>query len=59
MTEDEYEQLNAMLNRLTDHEKRLRECARDPDDDFTPVMNGIIELLVSAQKRISDRMGGQ
>jgi hypothetical protein len=59
VTEDEYKQLKAMQDRITEHEKRLTAHARDPEDPFTRVEEGILDLLAAAKKRISDRIGGQ
>lgn len=59
MTEDEYKQLKATVDRIAEHEERLTAHARDAEDSFTPVVKGILDLLAKAKKRISDRLGEQ
>jgi hypothetical protein len=56
MNEDEYKQLKGMIDRATEHEKKLSLHAHDADDPFTPVMRGIVDLLRTAKKRLSDRI---
>ena len=48
-----------MIERISAHEERLTASARDVEDDFSPVENGIVDLLVAAKKRIIDKIGGQ
>jgi hypothetical protein len=59
MTEDEYNQLRATIERIAEQEKTLKAHAQDAEDSFTPTVNGIIELLGAAKKRLSDRIDGQ
>jgi hypothetical protein len=59
MTEEEYKQLKATIDRITEHEKRLTERACDPEDSFTPVMKGLVDLLATAKKRITDKITGE
>ncbi|HEY0366101.1 MAG TPA: hypothetical protein VGC73_06490 [Pyrinomonadaceae bacterium] len=59
MTEDEYKLLKAMIERVTGQEKRLKAHAQDAEDPFTPVINGILDLLAVGKKRLIDRLGGQ
>ena len=59
MTEDEYKEAKAMLDRIVAQERKLKVHAQDAEDSFTPVINGIIDLLAAARKRISNRLGGQ
>jgi hypothetical protein len=58
MTEDEYKQLRATIDRITEHEKKLRVHAQDTEDPFNPVVKGIVDLLGVAKKRLSDRLDG-
>jgi hypothetical protein len=59
MTEGEYKQLKATIDRITEHEKKLKAHARAAEDPFTPVVKGIVDLLVAAKKRLSDRIDGE
>ena len=58
MTEDEYKELKATIDRLTEQEKRLKAHAGNAEDPFTPTVIGIIDLLAAAKKRLSDRIDG-
>lgn len=51
MTEDEYKQLKATIDRITEHEKTLEPHALDAEDPFTPTVKGIIDLLAGGKKR--------
>jgi hypothetical protein len=59
MTEDEYKELKATIDRITEHEKRLTAHAHDPEDSFTPVMKGLVDLLGTVKKRITNRIAGE
>lgn len=59
MTEDEYKQLKATLDRVAEHQQRLTAIAVEAEDPFTPVKEGLLDLLATAKKRISDRLGEQ
>ena len=59
MTEDEYRQLKATIDRITERENSLKAHALDAEDPFTPTVKGIIDLLGVAKKRLSDRIGGE
>jgi hypothetical protein len=59
MTEDEYKQLRATIERITEQEKKLQAHAQDAEDSFAPVMKGIGDLLAVAKKRLSDRLDGE
>jgi hypothetical protein len=59
MTEDEYKQLKATLDRIAEHQGTLTLSSRAAEDRFSPVEKGIADLLGSIKKRISDRLGGQ
>lgn len=59
MTEDEFKQTKATIDRITEHEKRLKALALDAEDPFTPTVNGIVDLLAVSKKRLSDRIEGE
>jgi hypothetical protein len=59
MTEDEYKKLKATIDQLTERENRLKAHALDAADPFTSTMEGIIDLLGVAKKRLSDRLDGE
>ncbi len=59
MTEDEYKQLRATIERITEQEKRLKASAQDAEASFAPVMKGIGDLLAVAKKRLNDRLNGE
>jgi hypothetical protein len=59
MTEDEYKQNKATIDRITEQEKRLKALALDAEDPFTPTVTGIVDLLAVGKKRLSDRIDGE
>jgi len=59
MTEDEYKQLKATLDRVEGHQQRLTAIDVDAKDSFTPVKTGLLDLLATVKKRISDRLDEQ
>lgn len=59
MTEGERERFKVLLNRLTEHEKKLAAHASDEEDDFSPIERRLVDLLVVVKKRITGELGGQ
>ena len=59
MTEDEYKQLRATIERIAEQEKSLKAHAQNAEDSFTPVMRGIADLLAVAKRRLNDRLNGE
>ena len=59
MTEDEYKQLKATLQRITEHQRTFIANAHAAADDFSTVERGLVDLLAAALKRINDRIDGQ
>ena len=59
MTEREHGRLKVLLNRLTEHEKKLAAHASDEEDDFSPIERRLVDLLVVVKKRITGELRDQ
>jgi hypothetical protein len=59
MTEGERERLKVLLNRLTEHERKLAARASDEEDDFSPIERRLVDLLVVVKKRVTSELGAK